>query len=353
MKFFIDIGHPAHVHYFKYLINKLEKRGHSVFVSARDKDVTIELLNNYKIKYYNRGKGKNTLIGKVIYLLKTNYVLFKKAKSFNPDLFISFASPYAAQISFMMRKHHIAFTDTEHAKLGIASFLPFSDAVLTPAAYEGDLGKKHIRFNGYMEQCYMDKNILSKPIIDTKLIVHQKSVLIRLVSWNASHDIGQSGFFIEDLESLINSIKDSVNIFISSEGEIPKKFIKHKLPINPSDIHNFLNFIDLFIGEGATMASECAMIGTPAIYVNTLTAGTIKEQVKCGLIYRFSSSKGVLSKALDILSQKDIKTKYRSKSDDFINEQINLNKFIYWFITNYPESFKMLKKDPNYQFNIS
>lgn len=353
MKFFIDIGHPAHVHYFKFLINKLEKKGHHVFVSARDKDVTIELLNDCNIRYYNRGKGKNTLIGKIIYLLKTNLILFKKAKEFCPDLFISFASPYAAQVSFMMNKHHIAFTDTEHAKLGIASFLPFSNVVLTPNVYDRDLGKKHIRFNGFMEQCYMNEKISSKPIINPKYIIHDKSVLIRLVSWNASHDIGQSGFLIKDLESLINSIKDSVNIFISCEGNIPKKFIKYELPIQPNSIHNLLKFVDLFIGEGATMASECAMIGTPAIYVNSLTAGTIKEQEKFGLIYRFSSSKGVLPKALDILKQKDIKTKYRLRSGEMIKKQINLKKFIYWFITNYPESFKILKKDPSFQFNIS
>lgn len=352
MRLFIDIGHPAHVHYFKFLINKLKREGHSVFVSARDKDVTIELLNNYKIKYYNRGKGKNSLIGKIIYLIKTNYTLFKKAKAFNPDIFVSFASPYAAQVSFLLKKHHIAFTDTEHAKLGIASFLPFSNAVLTPVVYEGDLGEKHIRFNGYMEQCYMDKKKLTKPNINPKYIVHQKSILIRLVSWNASHDIGQSGFLMKDLESLISSIKHSVNIFISCEGKIPEKFIKYKLPIQPNNIHDFLNFIDLFIGEGATMASECAMIGTPAIYVNTLTSGTIKEQEKFGLLYNFSSSKDVLSKVLEIFDQKDIKIKYHLRSKRLIDKKINMNEFIYWFILNYPRSFKKLKKNPDYQFNI-
>ena len=35
-------------------------------------------------------------------------------------------------------------------------------------------------------------------------------------------------------------------------------------------MHNALKYASLFVGEGATMASECAILGTPAIYVNSL-----------------------------------------------------------------------------------
>ncbi|MDD1696935.1 MAG: DUF354 domain-containing protein, partial [Methanoregula sp.] len=35
----IDIGHPAHVHFFKYLIRNMEKNGHVVKITARDKEV--------------------------------------------------------------------------------------------------------------------------------------------------------------------------------------------------------------------------------------------------------------------------------------------------------------------------
>jgi predicted glycosyltransferase len=36
MKVLIDMGHPAHVHFFKNTIWELEKRGHEVKVTARD-----------------------------------------------------------------------------------------------------------------------------------------------------------------------------------------------------------------------------------------------------------------------------------------------------------------------------
>ena len=44
MRIFIDIGHPAHVHYFKNFIWKMEEKGHTIFISARDKEVSFTSL---------------------------------------------------------------------------------------------------------------------------------------------------------------------------------------------------------------------------------------------------------------------------------------------------------------------
>ena len=74
MKIFLDIGHPAHVHYFRKSIKILQEKGHEFLITARNKDVTIQLLDHYKIDYYNRGKGHGNIIGKILYLLKTNFM---------------------------------------------------------------------------------------------------------------------------------------------------------------------------------------------------------------------------------------------------------------------------------------
>ena len=54
MKIFIDIGHPAHVHYFKNFIWIMQEKGHVVYISARNKEVALDLLDYYKIHYFNR-----------------------------------------------------------------------------------------------------------------------------------------------------------------------------------------------------------------------------------------------------------------------------------------------------------
>ena len=348
MRILFDLGHPAHVHYFKYLIKLLKKNGNQVLVVAREKDVTLRLLKNYGIPYLSRGKGSKTLLGKIFYLFKANIRLYKYSIIFQPDIFISFASPYAAQIASYFNKPHIAFTDTEHAKLGIASFLPFTDTIITPKTFKGNLGNNHIKFDGYMEDTYLhpkyfkpNKNILTK----LNLSNQEKYVVLRLVSWDASHDIGQKGFRINTLVKLINEVKKHARVFISAENKVPKIFKKYQISINPTEIHDVLSFAELFIGEGATMASECAIMGTPSIYINTLSAGTLENQEQRGILHMFKSSNGLIEKTREILTNPKRKIETKQISLDLLKNKIDINIFFYWLITEYPKSINNYKNN--------
>ena len=355
MKIFVDIGHPAHVHYFKNLILNLKHKGHEFLITAREKDVSQKLLDNYNIPYISRGTGSDRLVGKFFYLLKANFQLLKLAIDFKPDIFLSFASPYASQVSSIINRPHIALTDTEHAKLGILSFLPFTNTVLTPDVYKSDHGDKHLRFHGYMEQCYLQKQYFrpkNKILKELKLKENHKFVIIRLVSWKASHDIGQKGFSLDYVERLIELVENYAKVFISVEDHLPEKLEQYKLSIDPTEIHNMLYYAELFIGEGATMASECAVLGTPSIYVNSLSAGSLEDQAKENLIHMFSSEEGVIEKTKEILEDEHYKVQQRYRRDQALRKKVDLNKLIEWFILNYPNSSKMFQEDPSIQYKI-
>ena len=113
---------------------------------------------------------------------------------------------------------------------------------------------------------------------------------------------------------------------------------KYQLAINPIDIHDVLSFADLFIGEGATMASESAIMGTPSIYVNSLTAGTLEDQEKRGLLYIFNSPEGLIEKTKEILKDKGLKKKTKKKSMQLLKNKTDLNDFFFWLISEYPNS---------------
>ena len=63
MRVLVDIGHPGHVHFYKHIIWKLQGQGHEVLVSARDKDVTLALLEQYGFSYRNLSTAGNGLRG--------------------------------------------------------------------------------------------------------------------------------------------------------------------------------------------------------------------------------------------------------------------------------------------------
>ena len=350
MRILIDIGHPAHVHYFRNFMTIMKDKNHTILVVARDKEVSQELLKKYNIPYVTRGKGSSSLFGKVIYLLKTNLVLFSKAFSFKPDVFLSFASPYAAQVSWLLRRPHIAFTDTEHAKLGNYAFMPFTSTIITPNAFQGDLGKKHIKFNGFMEQTYLDEKYFTPQSVSTllKLKKDEKYIILRFVSWGASHDIGHSGLNDQSKIEILENLSKEYRVFISSEAKLPEKFLKYKLNISPERMHDVLANAHLFIGEGATMASECAMLGTPAIYVNSLNAGTLMAQEKSGSIFGFRNSAGVLEKAIALLETKGLKEKFQQNKNILLEGSIDVTLFIVWLIENYPKSVEFIRENPQY-----
>ena len=47
MRILIDIGHPAHVHYFKNLILSKKEKGFTFLVTARNTKIITDLLNHY------------------------------------------------------------------------------------------------------------------------------------------------------------------------------------------------------------------------------------------------------------------------------------------------------------------
>lgn len=355
MKIFIDIGHPAHVHYFKNFIQIMKNNGYGFLVTARDKEVTHNLLDSFKIKYIDRGKGKKSLLGKLIYIFRADFLLLRLALKYKPDIFMSFSSPYAAQVSWLLRRPHIAFDDTEHAKFEHIMYVFFTDVIFTPNCFQKDFGKKHIRFNGFMELCYLHPNYFTPdPSVLDMLGVKKddKYVILRFVSWGASHDIRQSGLTLEMKRKLATELSKHAKVFISSEDKLPADLKRYQIKKLPEKIHDVLSSATLFIGEGATMASECAMLGTPAIYVNTLSAGTLEEQGKYGLIFCFRNSNGVFEKALQLLQTLDLRQEYQKRKEKMLSEKIDVTAFMVWFIENYPKSISVMKANPDYQYKF-
>ncbi len=355
MKILIDINHPAHVHYFKNFIKIMENKGHKFLIISRNKEIEHYLLKSYNIPFIDRGQGKNHLAGKALYYFKAVYIIFKKTIKFNPDIMLSFGSPYAAIVSRLIGKHHIYFSDTEHAKFSHFVTTPFSKCILTPSCYTKNIGNKQIRFNGYMELCYLHPNYFKHDSSVLELLgvkKDEKYVIMRFVSWNASHDVGHSGLSIEMKHKAVKELSKYAKVFISSEGELPDDLKQYQIKIPPEKMHDALAFATLFVGEGATMVSECACLGAPAIYVNTLSAGTLEEQEKYGLIFSFRNSNGVLEKSIELLNIPYLKQEFQNRRKKMLLEKINVTAFMVWFVENYPESVKIMKENPDYQLKF-
>ena len=351
MKLLIDIGHPAHVHYFRNAATHFIAGGHKVLFTTRDKEVAIALLNFYRFDYVNFGRPYKTITGKMLGLLLFNYKLLQVAIKFKPDILLSAGSIYAAHVSFLIRRHHITLEDTFNMEQ-VRLYLPFTSAVLTGACEHISLGSKEIRYDSYQEMAYLHPKYFTpdRKILDELGIQKNEAFFIlRFVSWNASHDAGHGGLNMEQKRELIGLLSTYGKVFISSEKSLDPEFEKYRYPLSPNKMHDALAFADLFIGEGATMASECVMLGTPAIYVNSIVTHTINEQEKYGLIWHYRCGDGVLAKTMELLADQQLKVKSQMGHKNLLSEKIDLTAFLIWFIENWPESCKIAKNNPAIQ----
>jgi len=337
MRIIVDLIHPANIHYFKYFINIMKSKNHDILITARDKDVLQQLLNAYQLSYISTGRGTigtGAIIGKALYLLITTV----------PDYVLSFGSTPCAVASYLLRIPHISFEDTEHAKLNRKLYKPFTNFILTPSSFYENIGKNHFRFNAYMESFYLHKNRFTpNPNVLNQLNIppHEKFIFLRFVSWEAFHDIGQKKI------NLVYELKNYCKVLISSEGAIPEKLKEFEIKVSPEKIHDVLAYAALYIGEGGTMASECALLGVPAIYINSLPLmGYLDDERKAGLLFYLHNQHDILTKAIKILSGG---IDYMRLRDKLLEDKIDPTAFLVWLIENYPQSKKILQKNPEYQ----
>jgi len=74
MKILLDIGHPAHVHYFKNFIKIMEDKGHQFLITSRNKEIEHHLLKQYKIAFKSRGCRITRTLDLTAHTLRDTYL---------------------------------------------------------------------------------------------------------------------------------------------------------------------------------------------------------------------------------------------------------------------------------------
>ena len=350
-KVIFDIGHPAQVHNFKNIYWDLEQRGWKGLFVTKDKEICVELLEKYNLPFVILGKNRKGILKKIAFLIKDIFKFYGIVKRFKPDIVLNRMSLHSTLICKILKIGQISLADTEKS-LNL-SFL--TDTILTATSFKKDFGDKHLRYRANIELFYLHPNWFQadSSIYDLlKIKKEQDYVIIRFVSWDAHHDIGQKGFSHEQKIKLVEKLSKKMEVFISSEIELPPKLEKYQITIPVERIHDALYFASLYIGEGASMASESAMLGTPAIYVNSLNgAGIFKELEEEGLFYIITNGEEATLKAIDTVNNRS-KEFYISKKEAYLKKKIDVTAFTIWFIENYPKSIKIVKDNPDYQLRF-
>lgn len=280
MKAAISIEHPAWVHQFKNIIRKVNAGG-VMLVLAVDKDSDWDLLDSFGISYMKlAGSTGNNIFEKGWLFLKLCLDYTREIRRFHPDILIGRASPMMAVAARFTGTPHIIFEDTEVSRFSLNICRRFSSCIITPQTFLSDLGKKQFRLPMYKELFYLHNDF--KPNIEVlhKCGIHTDKpfAVVRFVSWNASHDVGMHGLNNEEKKRFIKKVEELMPVYISSEDTLSEELAKYRLTMPFEQIHHVLYYATLVFSEGASMASEAAILGTHSFYLNQIASGTTEEQ---------------------------------------------------------------------------
>ncbi|WP_165855407.1 DUF354 domain-containing protein [Marinobacter sp. JSM 1782161] len=283
MKILIDVCHPAHAHFFRNPIKRLAQNGHDVVVTSRNKEVTSQLLDRMGITHADLldGKAGKGVLGLLKELVRRNYSLFKLVLQEKPDVMVAIGGIFIAQVGFFTRTRSVVFYDTENAVLQNFLTYPFASAVYVPECYESWLPSTATRYRGYHELSYLHPHYFTANrdiAIENGLSAVGDTYFIRVVSWQANHDIGESGWSLDLLTRVAEYLSQFGKVLISSEDRLPPELMGMSYTGDVENIHHVLGLCRLYVGESATMASESVTMGVPAIYAANTGRGYCNEQ---------------------------------------------------------------------------
>ncbi|MBN1550834.1 DUF354 domain-containing protein [bacterium] len=280
MRILFEITHPKHALMFKNAILELGNRGYEILITAREKDITCDLLDSWNLPYHLISKKSGAdLIRMCVELGIRDIRMYRLARHFQPDVFVGRVGPSAAHIGYITRKPVVVFDDMESATLQQWISYPFASHICTSKHYEKDWGSKHVRYNSFDELAYLHPNVFQPDhnIIKSYGLEPYSYSIVRYVSWEAAHDRNHSGFNREQRHQVIELLNKTGPVFVSFEGNLPADLQQFNLPCTPDQFHHFLAFANITVGESPTVAAESAMLGVPAVLFSSLTFGSINK----------------------------------------------------------------------------
>lgn len=363
MNILIYLGHPAQYLFLRETINRLHFKCHKTTILIKTKDVLENLLKEDGLEYVNilprtRGNSKFSILCS---LIKRILILFPLIIKEKPNLLIGSDAPFAI-LGKILRINRITVIEDDYQVIKTLGDLtyPFTQTILCPEVCDvGKWTKKKVGYSGYMKLAYLHPNIFNP---DNKILskynLPHKYAIIRLSKLNAHHDFGITGIDKKILDKIITLFNSyNISVYISSEGNLENNYSQYLLKIKPQDMHQVLFHATILVSDSQSMSVEAAILGVPSIRVSSFIGKiSVLEELehKYELTYGFlpEQSDAMFGKIEELLNTPNLKEDWQYRRQRMLQDKIDVTAFMVWFIENYPDSVKIMKENPNYQYNF-
>jgi len=320
-KVWIDLDNTPHIPFFKPIIDELNHRGYTCFLTARDAYQVLDLADRYGLKYEKIGHhyGKNKLL-KVLGTLIRSVEMLPTIIRNKPAVAVSHGSRTQLIASRLLGIPSLVLIDYEHAQglviinpnyVMVPDVIPISSFKMRPNSVS--------QYPGIKEDVYV-VTYSPDPSVIKELEINEQNIVITI-----RPPATEAHYFCQASEELFEASmkyllqKEETQIILLPRNNKQEEFIRESWPsallsrkiIIPAHAVNGLDLMwysDLVISGGGTMNREAAALGVP---VYSIFRGTI------GAVDQYLSEQGrliLLEKPADLQTKLKIIKREKNKS---------------------------------------
>ncbi|QCS42118.1 DUF354 domain-containing protein [Natrinema versiforme] len=338
MRILVLANTPAHVHLYRHAVDRLERAGHDVLVLTREYACTTDLLDYFDMPYRVYGDHETEGYSRLGFARELGgqfLTIGTEAVRFDPDVIFG-RGPYAAYAGTLSRTPVVLVLDDEPGDFNHTVSRPFADCILSPEVTRRDLGDAHYTFDGFKECAYLHPEVFEadsdvREYLDVE--PDEPYVLVRFNALDALHDADLEGFRPEQRRDLIERLSEDATVFVSDEGgemdlrDLPAR----SYDLHPALIHDAMAEASLLVADTGTMATEAALLGTPAFrYRGTddHEYGEFRELERAGLAEQFDSYDAVCDRSLEILADDEANARWQEQRREYVGDLVNLTDLL-------------------------
>lgn len=361
------VNHPSQFHMFKNLARKLLDDGHHCIFFIQKRGIIEDLVKGYGFEYRfsvspvwrEKLKGRlGIFLRGIAHLFQSDFRILQYCLANHVNIMMG-TDIAITHVGFLLRKVSLVFTDDDWYFTKDYCKLAFPFATHIVAAKVVDLGKwdhKRIGYDGNQKTAYLHPKYFrpDSKVLDKYGLSEEQFVIIRLVTFGALHDSVnqvQTGLREDVLKEIIPYLNGIGKVMINAEqGEYPE-FSQFCMKLDPNDMHSLLYYARLLLTDSQSMHVEAGLLGTPSIRTNNWIDSGLNFNYIDYIEDEYGLGVSISPKKRDELIQTvkeftadGMKQQWVAKRDRFFRENTNLTDFLYWFVTEYPDSISNLSK---------
>ena len=317
----IDIAHPAHVHFFRPVAQTLLAEGVEVRIVARDKDVTVRLLEAADLPFevLPMGRPGSGPLVAAVELIRRAAALRRRIRRWDTKVVLT-RNPSGVLAALGTPARSIFDTD-DGRSVGAHYWLarPFADVITSSVHDPEQHGRRHRRYRALKAQMFLhpdrftpDPEIRRRYLDDT-----ERLTVVRFSAHDASHDRRIQGISEAGRDRVLDRLTAFGPVLVSIERaglqlirpEDAGRNSSAEVP--PEHFHHLLASASLFVGDSQSVAAEAAILGVPSLRLSSFSGRTFYLELleSSGLMRNFLPGQETallaeVEMTLDILSNR-------------------------------------------------